>query len=78
MDDDDEKEENSGLLGGLLGKKVQVPKSLRRALSSGSETSLAILRYGELFGIPESSVSTVIHRDFSDSATIVSYMHFAA
>lgn len=55
--DEDEKEENGGLFGGLLGKKVQVPKSLTKAISSGSKTNVAILRYGQLFGIPESSVS---------------------
>jgi hypothetical protein len=57
--DEDEKEENGGLFGGLLGKKVQVPKSLTKAISFGSKTNVAILRYGQLFGIPESSVSTM-------------------
>lgn len=65
MDDEDEKEENSGLLGGLLGKKLKVPTSLKQAISSGSKTNLAILRYGELFGIPESSVSLIYNRFFA-------------
>lgn len=53
---DDEKEESGGFLGGILAKKVQVPKSLTKALSYGSIKNLVTLRYGELFGMPESSV----------------------
>ena len=53
--DEEEKEGGDGLLSGLFkGNAVDVPSSLTAAMGSNS---LATLRYGELFGIPESSVS---------------------
>jgi hypothetical protein len=43
-------------VGGLLGgKKQDVPSSLASAMCSSSRSSVLYLRYGELFGTPESS-----------------------
>lgn len=58
LDDDVEEgegeEDGAGFLGGLLkGNKVEVPSSLNSALG---RNSVATLRHGELFGVPESSV----------------------
>lgn len=55
LDDDVEEgeEDGAGFLGGLLkGNKVEVPSSLNSALG---RNSVATLRHGELFGVPESS-----------------------
>lgn len=58
--DGDEKNSDKKRGGGLLesvlggGSKVEVPSSLLDAF--GKDENVAILRYGELFGIPESSV----------------------
>ncbi len=55
----EEEEEGSGFLSSLFkGNKVDVPKTLSKAMKTdGSSQNFATLRYGELFGIPESSVS---------------------
>jgi hypothetical protein len=55
---ENEEEEGPNLLSSLFGgNKVEIPKSLTNAMSKGSTNNYATLRYGELFGIPESSVS---------------------
>jgi hypothetical protein len=55
--EDEEEEEGPGFLSSLFsGGKVEVPSSLSKAMKS-SGRNFATLRYGELFGIPESSVS---------------------
>ncbi len=55
--DDDESEEGGNFLSSLFGgNKVDVPKTLSKAMNPS-----ATLRYGELFGIPESSVSYFLH-----------------
>ena len=58
-DDDNSEEGSSGFLSSLFGgNTVDVPKTLSKAMSSnGMKQNFATLRYGELFGIPESSVS---------------------
>jgi len=49
-----EEKSGPGLLQGLLGgNKVEIPASLNAAMGGNN---LAVLRYGELFGLPESSV----------------------
>ena len=54
-EEEDGEEKGSGLLGGLLGgNQVDVPSSLTSAMGYNN---LATLRYGDLFGLPESSVS---------------------
>jgi len=53
--EDEEEEEGPGFLSSLFsGGKVEVPSSLSKAMKS-SGRNFATLRYGELFGIPESS-----------------------
>lgn len=56
-DNDEEEDNETNLLSSLFGeKKINVPKSLSKAMrTSGSSNNFATLRYGELFGIPESS-----------------------
>lgn len=55
-EEEEEKEKGGGLFDGLLGgNQVEVPSSLTSAMGSNN---LATLRYGELFGLPESSVSS--------------------
>lgn len=52
-DEEKEEEKGGGLLGGIFkGNQVGVPSSLISAMG----TNVATLRYGELFGLPESSV----------------------
>ena len=52
---EEEKSEKSGFLDGILGgSKVEVPFSMISALGSNN---VATLRYGDLFGVPETSVS---------------------
>lgn len=53
----EEENEGGGLLGNLFGKGVAVPKTLKSAMNVGASGSgnFAIIRYGELFGIPDSS-----------------------
>ncbi len=56
--EEDEAKEGEGdgfLIGFLRGSKVDVPASLKAALGGNN---VATLRYGDLFGLPESSVST--------------------
>lgn len=53
-EEEDGEEKGSGLLGGLLGgNQVDVPSSLTSAMGYNN---LATLRYGDLFGLPESSM----------------------
>jgi len=55
-EEEEENEKGGGLFDGLLGgNQVDVPSSLTSAMGSNN---LATLRYGELFGLPESSVSS--------------------
>ena len=58
-DDDDEDNKSNALTSFFGGNKVKVPKSLSKAMSSNGSKNFAIIRYGELFGIPESSVSHI-------------------
>ncbi len=56
-DSDGDSDDGPGFLGSLLGgNKVQVPSSLNAAMGS---KNVATLRYGELFGTPESSVRSL-------------------
>lgn len=58
-DEEKEEEKGGGLLGGIFkGNQVGVPSSLISAMG----TNVATLRYGELFGLPESSVSERLFR----------------
>lgn len=61
-DEDDSEEGGSGFLSSLFGgNKVDVPKTLSKAMNAnGMKQNFATLRYGELFGIPESSVSNFL------------------
>jgi len=53
-EEENEEEKGGGLLGGIFGgNQVVVPSSLVSAMGN----NVATLRYGELFGLPESSVS---------------------
>jgi hypothetical protein len=71
-DDDEDKESGDGFLSGLLGgNKVDVPASLNAAMGSNN---LATLRHGELFGLPESSVSKISMQKIS-STFLTSYTH---
>ncbi len=56
--DDESGDGEPGLLSSLFGgNKVEVPATLLKAMTSSAKQNFATLRYGELFGIPESSVS---------------------
>lgn len=58
IESDDESENDnpgSGLLQSIFGQKVDVPKTLMSALRDASAGSVTTIRYGELFGLPESS-----------------------
>lgn len=64
MGDDDDENENGGVVGGLIGdlfggnkNKLNIPSTLYDALGGKLTT---VVRYGELFGAPESSVRIVI------------------
>ena len=58
--EENEEQEGKNLLSSLFGdNKVEVPKSLSKAMTASGLKKFAILRYGELFGIPESSVSFI-------------------
>lgn len=58
-EDDSEEKEGGGLLGSIFGSKVEVPSNLASAMKGGKKSSVGskfvALRYGELFGVPESS-----------------------
>ena len=58
----EEEDEGNNFFGSLLGgNKVVVPTSIKSAISSGIKGNMGILRYGELFGTPESSVRFFSH-----------------
>lgn len=65
MGEHDDANENGGVVGGLIGdlfggnkNKLNIPSTLYDALGGKLTT---VVRYGELFGAPESSVRIVIH-----------------
>lgn len=54
--EEEEEEDGKGFLSTLFaGNNVEVPGTLSKAMTSGGSSNFATLRYGELFGIPESS-----------------------
>lgn len=61
-DGEKEKKKGGGLLGSLFGRnEVDVPGSMDEAMGGATAT----IRYGELFGAPESSVSSRFRRSFA-------------
>ena len=61
-EEEEEEEGGKNIISSFFGgNKVDVPSSLSKAMkANGSSNNFATLRYGELFGIPESSVSFCI------------------
>lgn len=75
-DEEKEVEKGGGLLGGIFGgNQVGVPSSLVSAMGN----NVATLRYGELFGLPESSVSRRLVRVYTNTHLItVQYLDFCS
>ena len=74
VDRDDEEgadKGNGGLLSGIFGGG-DVPASVTDAMKGDN---LAILRYGELFGIPESSVRNLSHDKYHAMSLMLNFIH---